>query len=47
MQLEAVFQIESNHRLLYHPRMPFNEADTRAKLIDPSIHSRGWTEVHI
>ena len=25
-------------------RMPLNEADTRAKLIDPSLHSRGWTE---
>jgi type I restriction enzyme R subunit len=24
--------------------MPFNEADTRAKLIDPAIHRRGWTE---
>ena len=24
--------------------MPFNEADTRAKLIDPSLHRRGWTE---
>jgi type I restriction enzyme R subunit len=24
--------------------MPFTEADTRAKLIDPSIHARGWTE---
>jgi len=23
---------------------PFNEADTRAKLIDPAIHRRGWTE---
>jgi type I restriction enzyme R subunit len=22
----------------------YNEADTRAKLIDPAIHSRGWTE---
>ena len=22
----------------------FNEADTRAKLIDPAIHGRGWTE---
>lgn len=21
-----------------------NESDTRAKLIDPAIHSRGWTE---
>lgn len=21
-----------------------NEADTRAKLIDPAIHKRGWTE---
>jgi len=32
---------------MYHPRMPFNEADTRAKLIDPAIHTRGWTEDHI
>ncbi|MZP56247.1 MAG: DEAD/DEAH box helicase family protein, partial [Bacteroidales bacterium] len=24
--------------------MSFNEADTRAKLIDPAIHRRGWTE---
>ena len=24
--------------------MPLNEADTRAKLIDPAIHKRGWTE---
>ena len=24
--------------------MPFGESDTRAKLIDPSIHIRGWTE---
>ena len=24
--------------------MSFNEADTRAKLIDPAIHNRGWTE---
>jgi type I restriction enzyme R subunit len=24
--------------------MSFNEADTRAKLIDPVIHRRGWTE---
>jgi type I site-specific restriction endonuclease len=24
--------------------MPLNESDTRAKLIDPAIHSRGWTE---
>ena len=23
------------------------EADTRAKLIDPAIHARGWTEDHI
>ena len=21
-----------------------NEADTRAKLVDPAIHARGWTE---
>src|SRR5690242_1083865 len=25
-------------------RMAMNEADTRAKLIDPAIHARGWTE---
>ena len=24
--------------------MPFNEPDTRAKLIDPAIHKCGWTE---
>ena len=24
--------------------MSFNESDTRAKLIDPAIHARGWTE---
>lgn len=24
--------------------MTYNEADTRAKLIDPAIHKRGWTE---
>lgn len=24
-----------------------SEADTRAKLIDPAIHARGWTEEHI
>src|SRR5437016_234723 len=24
--------------------MAYNEADTRAKLIDPAIHRRGWTE---
>jgi type I restriction enzyme R subunit len=24
--------------------MPLNESDTRAKLIDPAIHVRGWTE---
>ena len=24
--------------------MPYSEADTRAKLIDPAIHKRGWTE---
>src|SRR5256714_8918980 len=24
--------------------MSFNEADTRAKLIDPALHSCGWTE---
>src|SRR5439155_20243792 len=24
--------------------MPHGEADTRAKLIDPALHTRGWTE---
>ena len=24
--------------------MPLSEADTRAKLIDPALHARGWTE---
>ena len=24
--------------------MPLSESDTRAKLIDPAIHQRGWTE---
>lgn len=27
--------------------MAFNEADTRAKLIDPALRLRGWTEDHI
>ena len=27
--------------------MALNEADTRAKLIDPVLHQRGWTEAHI
>ena len=27
--------------------MPLNEADTRAKLIDPAIKAVGWTEDHI
>lgn len=27
--------------------MSYNEADTRAKLIDPKLHERGWTEDHI
>lgn len=27
--------------------MTFNEADTRAKLIDPALRERGWTEDHI
>src|SRR3989442_12542511 len=25
-------------------RMPLGEADPRAKLIDPALHARGWTE---
>ena len=24
--------------------MTLSEADTRAKLIDPALHARGWTE---
>jgi type I restriction enzyme R subunit len=24
--------------------VPLSEADTRAKLIDPALHSRGWKE---
>ncbi len=28
-------------------RLPYGEADTRAKLIDPALHGRGWTEDHI
>jgi len=24
--------------------MPLSESDTRAKLIDPAIHARGWME---
>lgn len=27
--------------------MPRNEADTRAQLVDPTLHRRGWTEEHI
>ncbi|MGD0389290.1 MAG: DEAD/DEAH box helicase family protein [Tepidisphaeraceae bacterium] len=27
--------------------MGYSEADTRAKLIDPALYSRGWTEEHI
>jgi type I restriction enzyme R subunit len=27
--------------------MPFNESDTRAKLIDPTLYQRGWTEQQI
>ncbi|VGO18133.1 DEAD/DEAH box helicase family protein [Pontiella sulfatireligans] len=26
------------------PSIEYNEADTRAKLIDPALHRRGWTE---
>ena len=26
------------------PQMNLNEADPRAKLIDPTLHSRGWME---
>lgn len=25
--------------------MPYNEADTRAKLIDPALHARQWIEL--
>ncbi len=34
----------SLYKLLQAPGMPLNEADTRAKLIDPAIHARGWSE---
>jgi type I restriction enzyme, R subunit len=27
--------------------MPYGEADTRAKLIDPALRRRGWTEDHV
>jgi len=27
--------------------MPFSEADTRSKLIDPALYQRGWTEAHL
>ena len=27
--------------------MPLNESDTRAKLIDPALRRRGWTEDHV
>lgn len=27
--------------------MPLNEADTRAKLIDPALRARGWSEAHV
>jgi type I restriction enzyme R subunit len=27
--------------------LSLSEADTRAKLIDPALYSRGWTEEHI
>lgn len=27
--------------------MPFSEADTHAKLVNPAIYARGWTEDHI
>lgn len=26
-------------------KMPYNEADTRAKLIDPALHARQWIEL--
>ena len=28
----------------YNSFMPLSESDTRAKLIDPALHQRGWTE---
>lgn len=27
--------------------MPLSEADTHAKLVNPAIYARGWTEEHI
>src|ERR1019366_5249967 len=32
-----------NHHPVEMP-VPLSEADTRAKLIDPALHQRGWTE---
>lgn len=34
----------SGHRRRGSEGMSLNESDTRAKLIDPAIHARGWTE---
>jgi type I restriction enzyme, R subunit len=28
-------------------KISLNEADTRAKLINPALYARGWTEAHI
>ena len=30
--------------LLLNTAMRMNESETRAKLIDPTLHARGWTE---
>jgi len=36
--------IEAANLTIITSLMPFGEADTRAKLIDPALHARGWTE---
>lgn len=42
------FLAESCTGRVYNPTfMALNEADTRAKLIDPALRERGWTEDHI
>ena len=31
-------------RTILSSRMPLSESDTRSKLLDPTLHARGWTE---
>lgn len=43
-ETRPAFFLNLSHFSLYYECMGMNEADTRAKLIDPAIHSQGWTE---